>query len=117
MNFNKAMIDLVKEIRRRAPSDVKPGIKLANPELFDDLIKLYKKEGDVVSNALIKELFELAGGPWTSRLLNNEQSNERIVTQVYRGLIQHVETNDSVLIKRDPQKSKQKIYRGQVVTS
>ena len=68
MNFTKQMIDLVKEIRRRASSEAKPGIKLANPELLEELIPVYQLSTDTVTKALIKELFFVAGEDWPQRL-------------------------------------------------
>ena len=45
------MIELVYEIRRRVPSELKPGVKLANPELFDELRDFYFKRADAVAKA------------------------------------------------------------------
>ncbi len=131
VNFNKQMIDLVREIRKRAPADEKPGIKLANPELFVELIPWYQKTNDAIVKALVKELFIQAGDGWPARLEPQEAAEapaakassspggtveidgKRYVTKVYRGQTQLVE----VPTASEEAPSKQRIYRGQVVRS
>ena len=116
MNFNKVMIDLVQEIRRRAPSESKPSIKLANPELFTELLNVYKAKADTVSKALIKELFEIAGDPWPQALKEETTPDQRYVTQVYRGQVTHVAADlPSPTAEKLQSKVSQRIYRGQVV--
>jgi hypothetical protein len=117
MDFNKAMIDLVKEIRRRVPADDKPGIKLANPELLNELIPIFHSSKDTILTTLIKELFERAGEDWPERLVKQQQEGKRQVTQVYRGQVRVVTVESE---SEEPQKSakssgSQRIYRGQVV--
>ncbi|GAB3092062.1 hypothetical protein G8770_04940 [Aestuariicella hydrocarbonica] len=121
MNFNKQMIDLVREIRRRAPSTDKPGIKLANPDLLVDLMPMYESCSDTVTKALIKELFAVAGEDWLDRLTRDapkspetERAPDKVyVTKVYRGQTQLVE----VPAKGPQSPSTQRIYRGQIVQS
>lgn len=116
MNFNKAMIDLVQEIRRRAPSEVKPSIKLANPELFAELLSIYKAKADTVSKALIKELFEMAGAPWPQALKEEAVPDQRYVTQVYRGQVTQIPVDSTTgSADKNPRKATQRIYRGQVI--
>ncbi len=117
MNFNKAMIDLVHEVRRRVPSELKPAIKLANPDLFSELATHYKSGSDAVTRALIKELFNLAGDHWPKRLTDEDTPSQRLVSHVYRGQVQHVPTtaHPSQTVKTSTKSSK-RIYRGQVVT-
>ncbi len=125
VNFNKAMIDLVREIRRRAPADAKPGIKLANPELLTEMIPWYRSTSDTVAKALLKELYTLAGEDWLAQLQETkpeveaapvagatiEKDGKRYVTKVYRGQTQLVE----VPVPPTESLATQKIYRGQVV--
>jgi hypothetical protein len=112
MNFNKPMIDLVREIRRRAPSDSKPGIKLANPELLHDLLPIYKNCNDTVTKTLIKELYEMAGDPWPQALDTTEVPEERFITKVYRGQTQLIPVSEA---SPKPVTKPQRIYRGQPV--
>ena len=124
MNFNKAMIDLVRELRRRAPSEAKPGIKLANPELLQEMVPWYQSSNDTVVKALIKELFSQAGSEWQALLEKSgaleQQSREepfvpekkRYVTQVYRGQTRLVEAPS---VPDEPRQPTQRIYRGQLV--
>ncbi len=126
VNFNKAMIDLVREIRRRAPADAKPGIKLANPELLTEMIPWYRSTNDSVAKALLKELYTLAGDDWLEQLQEEskpavaatpahggtiEKDGKRYITKVYRGQTQLVE----VPMPPAETAATQKIYRGQVV--
>lgn len=124
MNFTKQVIDLVKEIRKRASSDDKPGIKLANPELLEELIPVYQHTTDAVSRALIKELFFLAGEDWPHRLEapaapavpqpENGQPRKTYITKTYRGQTQLVE----VILPDEPSAPPpQRIYRGRPVES
>ncbi len=123
MNFSKQMIDLVREIRRRVASQDKPGIKLANPELLTELVPIYHRSTDTVTNTLIKELFHLAGDDWPQRLLIRDSEAERqpqatspekvYVTKVYRGQTQLIEVERPTRETAKPQR----IYRGQVVVS
>lgn len=113
MNFTKPMIDLAKEIRRRAPSEVKPSIKMANPDLFDELVKVFHDSKDVVLRALIKELCELAGEGWSAALQNKEPKVTQSV-RAYRGLISVVEKVPTPA-KKTPEQVSKKMYRGQVV--
>ncbi len=114
------MIDLVREIRRRAPSEEKPSIKLANPDLFSDLIPWYQSTKDAVVRALIKELFYHAGETWSEALdkvLEHDEvatnlKNVKYATKVYRGQTQLVEIAPK---EASTSTSTQKMYRGQVI--
>ena len=97
MNYSKAMIDLISEARRRAPSDDKPSIKLANPDVLTELNKIYHNSNDTVLKVIIKETFQLAGGQWPEKLVEQvEEEAEvadgpRFITKVYRGQTQLIE--------------------------
>lgn len=117
MNYSKAMIDLISEARRRASSEDKPSIKLANPEVLFELNKIYHNSSDTVLKAIIKETFHLAGEGWPDKLIEqtvdeNEDKGPRYVTKVYRGQTQLVEVATSASVTKGGSK---KIYRGQVV--
>ncbi len=126
VNFNKPMIDLVREIRRRVPAQAKPGIKLANPELLDELLPVYRSSSDTVTRTLIKELYSLAGDEWSQRLTAPDTDpqgatgdaqpgdGKRYVTQVYRGQTRLVEVAPAE--QPEPVETK-RVYRGQVVKS
>lgn len=96
MNYSKAMIDLISKARRRAPSDDKPSIKLANPEVLYELNKIYHKSNDTVLKVIIKETFQLAGGSWPDKLAEPLEDNAstpqpRTTTKIYRGQTQLIE--------------------------
>lgn len=113
MQFTKPMIELVYEIRRFGPSELKPDIKLANPDLFTVLHEHYHREANAVSKALIKELFHLAGSPWPERLADKEAAKPAQTVRVYRGQVQLDEraTNEP----RADESRKKRVYRGQVI--
>jgi hypothetical protein len=117
MNYSKAMIDLISESRRRAPSEDKPNIKLANPDVLTELNKIYHASKDTVLKAIIKETFNLAGEGWPDKLIEEAKevestSGPRYITKVYRGQTQLVE----IAPKAEPASNRSKrVYRGQVV--
>jgi len=112
MQYTKPMIELVFEIRRRVPADLKPSIKLANPELLDELTQHYAKSRDVITQTLIKELLQKAGAPWDSYLeAEQREKAPKQVTKAYRG---QVTLEDAPDHSKTKSKSK-RMYRGQVV--
>lgn len=120
MQFTKPMIELVYEIRRLVPSDMKPAIKLANPELFSDLQHHYHHGANAVNKALIKELFHLAGAPWPARLENPAAPVSSQTIKVYRGQVQAEDrplVGDKNSTQKDAQEKqrKKRIYRGRVI--
>jgi hypothetical protein len=112
MNFDKSMIDLVREIRRRAPAADKPGIKLANPELLHEMLEMYQHCSDIITKTLIKELFSMAGDPWPQTLEVPAEPDVRYITKVYRGQTQLIPVQ-----KEEPEAPRKplRVYRGQVV--
>lgn len=120
MQFSKPMIELVFEIRRFVGPELKPSIKLANPELFHELQTHYHQGSGAVTKALIKELFSLAGGDWPSRLENQAPPVAQKL-RVYRGQASlddkpSAESNPSARSNEADKKRKTRIYRGQVIT-
>lgn len=114
MNYTKSMIDLIKEIRRRVDAEVKPSIKMANPDLFLELQTIFHQSKDVVVHALIKELFQLAGDPWSDSLENNE-GTERQILKTYRGQTELVNSSAPGQTPAKASTVAKRIYRGQVV--
>lgn len=122
MQYTKPMIELVFEIRRRVPADLKPSVKLANPELLDELVAHHRRSKDVICQTLIKELLQLAGDPWDHALSDARHEAEaadaagrpRQVTKVYRGQV----TLEEAPPAKDPDTPKprtKKMYRGQEI--
>lgn len=90
MQYTKPMIDLVYEIRRRIGPDMKPGIKLANPELLKELADYYQNAKDTILKTLIKELLSMAGNEWQSLLMPHTEATPKVeppkqIVKVYRG--------------------------------
>lgn len=117
MQYTRPMIELVFEIRHRVPTDLKPSIKLANPELLEELVDYHGKSRDVVCNTLIKELLQLAGPPWDGWLAAEERARApRQVTKVYRGQVSLTDSPQEAQKKEDsPETKPKRIYRGQVL--
>lgn len=117
MQYSKPMIDLVMEVRRRVPSAMKPGIKLANPEVLDELANYYPNSKDTVTRALIKELMQLAGEPWQRRLQVPESpAPHGHQLKVYRGRASLTEKPEIPQNRDTGEKQRPvRMYRGQVV--
>jgi len=119
MNYSKSMIDLISESRRRASSEDKPSIKLANPDVLVELNRIYHKSNDTVLKAIIKETFNLAGEGWPEKLLEPAEEEEvlsngpRYITKVYRGQTQLVEVAPEGF--SESKARSERVYRGQVV--
>ena len=120
MLYTKAMIDLLKEARRRAPAEDKPAIKLANPDVMTEVQRLYFKSRDVVFKAIVKELFELAGAPWDQALKipapTAETAKDGYILKSYRGVTQLLERAEQAH-QTSPEHSKKRVYRGQVIST
>jgi len=113
MQFTKPMIELVYEIRRLTPSEMKPGVKLANPELFNELIVHYHTGAKTITKALIKELLNLAGGEWSKSLEQQTKNKGPFQTKMYRGVVSLEEQAKNEQLKKE--NSKRRVYRGQVI--
>lgn len=88
MQYTKPMVDLVYEIRRRVDAELKPGVKMANPELLKELADYHHQSKDTITKALIKELLFMAGPPWATLLEPAQLDNKELprqVVKVYRG--------------------------------
>jgi hypothetical protein len=68
MQYTKPMIDLVYEIRRRVDADMKPSVKMANPELLKELADYHHHTKDTITKTLIKKLLFMAGDQWPQLL-------------------------------------------------
>ena len=116
VQFDRAMIDLVREIRRHVSSDLKPSIKLANPDLLYDLQAYYRQQSNTVVNTLIKELSSRAGEEWLARLEGEQNDHPRVVTRVYRGQAELVEVEPEAAPESSPvPKKSTRMYRGQPI--
>lgn len=117
MQFSRPMIELVFEIRRRVDSEMKPGVKLANPQMMQELAELYQRGADVIIKALIKELFTLAGEDWQDILEHPEIQVQKQSMKMYRGqaaLTDQPAPEELVEEVRQPTKPV-RIYRGQII--
>lgn len=91
MQYTKPMIDLVYEIRRRVDANLKPSVKMANPDVLKELAEYHQHTKDNITKTLIKELLFLAGPTWAALLdpikSNAEKSADhpKQVVKVYRG--------------------------------
>jgi len=106
------MIDLLREIRRHVESDVKPILKLANPDLLSELRNIYHSDNNVVINSLIKELYFRAGPTWMAQLEQPSVEQDNSTVKVYRGQQAFVEIAPE---KGSSTAKKPKMYRGHPV--
>ncbi|MFQ3229119.1 MAG: hypothetical protein ACI9DO_000477, partial [Reinekea sp.] len=118
MVYSKALIDLISAARRRVPSKDKANIKLANPDMFKELIRIYHASNDSVLKALIKETCQLAGEGWFDKLIHasdtiTDNDQDKYTIKVYRGISQVIKAIPEKQSK--PKTGPKKIYRGQVV--
>lgn len=107
MRFNKHMIDLVREIRRRVPSHQKPSIKLANPELIDELNIAFEQSKDSICKLLIREFVE-----------QNRELDEPLLdsTHVIESKVQAPSSTEPNNAKPAAKSTRPKrVYRGQVI--
>lgn len=126
MQFTKPMIELVYEIRRRVDADLKPAIKLANPDMLQELAQCYGTCKDAVTKALIKELFHLAGDAIAD--LCEMTPGGKPAVQIYRGQISvnptatpattskpNTDTQALAPTSESRTRASQRIYRGQII--
>lgn len=90
MQYTKPMVDLIYEIRRRVDAATKPSIKMANPEVLNELAEYHHHTKDTITKALIKELLFMAGPEWAALLdpvapPPPKEVAPRQVVKVYRG--------------------------------
>lgn len=120
MNYSRPMIDLVYEIRRRVPSEYKPGVKLANPELLTELTQLVNEHQDIILHALVRELLSLAGEEWISQLDKPPLPTAHTkadTTLAYRGqLAASPESSQTVVSAETDAHKPVRIYRGQIIS-
>lgn len=124
MQYTRPMIELIYEIRRRVRVDLKPSIKMANPELMQELVDYYPTTTDTVARTLIRELLSLSGEPWSQSLEASTKSGyKRQVNKLYRGQIRLEEAPPQRKEEASPERKTEtqprrstRIYRGQTVT-
>lgn len=116
VKYDKEMIDLVKEIRRHVDADLKPSIKLANPDLLYALRDIYLSGNDIVVNALIKEIYVKAGPDWILEQPKEPEEDKQLTVKVYRGHRQLIESapQESEMVPKDSSSEPKKVrmYRG-----
>lgn len=132
MQYTKPMIDLVYEIRRRVDTDMKPSVKMANPEMLKELADYHHRTNDTITKTLIKELLLMAGDQWRQLLEPTSSDTAKVVdipkqlVKVYRGQTTLIEAPHpaeegiairSELLVKDisPPAKPVRMYRGQPV--
>lgn len=113
MNFTKRMIELVFEIRKLSPAAIKKSVKLTNPELLLELKRFYYGDASLDVQALIKELFHLAGDKSLEAPGSKNQSQLNVSGAAH--LSQKLFQGAKVELAGTERKKAKKIYRGQVV--
>lgn len=120
MQYTKPMIDLVYEIRRRVDANMKPSVKMANPDVLKELADYYQTTKDTITKTLIKELLAMAGDEWRQLLEPTPAAVEppKQVVKVYRGQTILVEApqqdqqRSELLLTDMPPEKPVRMYRG-----
>lgn len=122
MQYTKPMIDLVYEIRRRIEPAIKPGVKMANPELLKELADYYQGASDTITKTLIKELLTLAGDEWRALLRLQPATGPQDIAEppkqlvkVYRGQTILVDAPRPDLLANSTPAKPTRMYRGHPV--
>ena len=115
MQYTKPMVDLVYEIRRRVDLDMKPGVKMANPELLQELAEYHHHTKDTITKTLIKELLFLAGDQWLL-LLEPTHTTVETMTEIPRQIVKVYRGQTTLEEARPATPSKSvRMYRGQPI--
>lgn len=112
MQYTRPMVELVMQIRKWMPSELKADVKLANPNLFNILALHYHDKCDVITQALIKELFNLAGDKWPDLLKYPESPKPKSTVKIYRGQTRLEEKPPEVQLNNAAIKKPTRFYRG-----
>ncbi|MCJ8314022.1 MAG: hypothetical protein HRU38_17840 [Saccharospirillaceae bacterium] len=115
MLYTKPMIELVMQIRKWMPSELKPDVKLANPNLFNVLAQHYHNNCEVITKALIKELFSLAGGNWPVLLQTQAAVKPKSRIKVYRGQTTLEDKPAELTLNKNTANKPKRMYRGVVI--
>lgn len=112
MLYTKPMIELVFQIRRLCPSELKPIIKLANPNLFGELQSLYQGNNCAACKKLITEFFSLVETP----LGESAKSGFSYPGQnFFESVTAKSAPNSPEAAAATLKKSRKRVYRGQVI--
>lgn len=112
MQYNKAMIDLVFQIRRAAPEDIRSQIKLSDPNLLTALPDAYPNFADSQLRNMVLQLLKLAGPSWEAEIQKRERPESG---RMYRG--QATELIQQKLPRPTTSRPKTIIYRGRVIAT
>lgn len=112
MMYTKSMIEHVQQIRKMLPNDMRPQIRLANPDLLDQLSELYWELPDLLIKEKIERLMHQAGPAWADLLQRQDKPHPR-ASRTYRG-VELPETPKQKPDRKNPHKSKL-MYRGQPI--
>jgi hypothetical protein len=122
MQYTKPMIDLVYEIRRRVDANMKPSVKMANPEMLKELAGYHHQTHDTITKTLIKELLFMAGDQWPGLLeptpsaaVTTAPQIPRQMVKVYRGQTTLVDAPHGAEEAPPPLVKPVRMYRGQPV--
>ena len=111
MQYTRPMIDLVYEIRRRVDSEMKPSVKMANPDMLKELAEYHHRTKETITKTLIKELLFLAGTEWADLLEPSKSDSNKFaehpkqVVKVYRGQTILVDAHQATVSKHSTEES------------
>jgi len=117
MEFSKAIIEKVYEVRRMAEPTLKAKIKLSSESLFDDLQTYYKSDSGQEIMTCIEQLFSLANLELVSSPHSGTKINGRLAASSVKTTEDLAAVNDQNQISENAEgkpKLRKMVYRGQV---
>lgn len=113
LELDKASYDLIRELRRSLPDDEKSKIRLADPELLQELVALHQRCKDSGRQGLIEQILTQAGASLPEKV--QPPASKKTVKGMYRGQPVLVESRNPAPPGAKPTVRAKRIYRGQVI--
>jgi hypothetical protein len=70
MSIDRPMVQLFFQIKRLMPTESQQNMKIASPDIAEQLIDIYVASKNASIRTLIELFMERAGNPWTAKLKN-----------------------------------------------
>jgi len=109
-NLSKEMIDVMQQLRKRLRSEFNSDIKLSQPDVVHEILKLVNKSKDQKTQLLFADLEDLMGIELRTPVQEKENTTMKTTTRVYRGQV--IEDIQPVV----QSSSTARVYRGHAVT-
>lgn len=74
MNIDRPMVSLFFEIKRNMPANEREEMKIASPDVGDQLVAIYQDSDDKALKQLIETFMNRAGSDWAKQLSKPKKS-------------------------------------------